>query len=96
MPVTSLSITNSVNQGHSLWWRDLLSIEQQGAAADLQHVQHLNKPDRRRWIPNQSGNFSVNSAYSSLLSCGEGWINDEFLVDSIRRLWRNNIPSKGA
>ncbi|MCI05958.1 ribonuclease H protein, partial [Trifolium medium] len=79
-------------------WSEELPIEQQGAAADLQlllfDVQPKNKPDRRRWIPNQSGEFSVNSAYASLLSHGERKINDEILVDAIRRLWRNNIPSK--
>ncbi|XP_045809935.1 uncharacterized protein LOC123904295 [Trifolium pratense] len=79
-------------------WSEELPIEQQQAAADLQlllfDVQPKNKPDGRRWIPNQSGEFSVNSAYSSLLSRGKRRINDEFLVDAIWRLWRNNVPSK--
>ncbi|MCH83293.1 ribonuclease H protein [Trifolium medium] len=83
-----------------LLWPEALLPEQQHAVAELQlllcDIHPLNRPDRRRWIPNQSGEFMVNSAYASLLSRGEGQIIDELQVAAIRRLWRNNIPSKGA
>ncbi|GAU26295.1 hypothetical protein TSUD_55930 [Trifolium subterraneum] len=65
----------------NLLWSDVLLPKQQEAAIELQNmlfdIQLLNRPDRRRWISNQFGDFTVKSPYASLLSRGEGQIIDE-------------------
>ncbi|GAU40281.1 hypothetical protein TSUD_60720 [Trifolium subterraneum] len=50
--------------------------------------------DRRRWIPNTVGVFSVKSAYTALQTRIVLTDLDSFTSSALKRLWKNNAPSK--
>ncbi|XP_045802541.1 uncharacterized protein LOC123896163 [Trifolium pratense] len=50
--------------------------------------------DRRRWSSNSDGSFSVRSTYMVLQDKRVGTTLDTNTVAALKRLWKNNVPSK--
>jgi hypothetical protein len=50
--------------------------------------------DRRKWLVSITGIFSVNSAYVGLLNGAEMDSLGESKVIALKRMWKNNVPSK--
>jgi hypothetical protein len=80
-------------------WTDPLNETEEGAAEELlglldQVRPRTNSNDRRRWIPAADGVFTVKSAYSSLQERNELPTLDDDKLSALKKLWKNNIPSK--
>ncbi|GAU51106.1 hypothetical protein TSUD_141480 [Trifolium subterraneum] len=55
---------------------------------------HLCTLDHWRWIPKNSGLFTVKSCYNTLLSSRQSTELDHNVLLAITQLWKNDIPSK--
>ncbi|CAJ2640794.1 unnamed protein product [Trifolium pratense] len=80
-------------------WTDLLTETETVAAAELflllEQVQPCrNIADRRRWIPNTAGIFSVQSAYAVLLKRVNLVEIEPKTLSALKDLWNNNVPTK--
>jgi hypothetical protein len=82
-----------------LGWNCVLSATEEDAAHDLQLLLVQVPPcgvieDRPRWLASKTGFFSVRSAYLGLLN---RTVMDDLVavkINALKRLWKNNIPSK--
>ncbi|KAK2410047.1 hypothetical protein QL285_045438 [Trifolium repens] len=91
---TSDSNTNWVWQ-----WSNQLSEEEH---QQLQELSTLladislspDRPDSWRWIPGTTGTFSVKPCYSFLLDSRQPEAIDADVLEAIKKLWRNDLPSK--
>ncbi|PNX54946.1 ribonuclease H, partial [Trifolium pratense] len=78
---------------------DELTYSEVESAAELmmllQQVRLSNDSrDRRKWMPNTAGFFTVKSAYVQLPNrCALEEI-DSFTANVLKSLWKNNVPSK--
>jgi hypothetical protein len=55
---------------------------------------NINEEDKRRWIADPSGNFSVHSCYNLLVSSNQIDMVDHNVIRALNDLWLNDIPSK--
>ncbi|PNX57162.1 hypothetical protein L195_g050261, partial [Trifolium pratense] len=51
------------------------------------------KEDRRKWMPDSSGLFSVRSTYSFLQNMSVTTFESD-ITTALHRLWLNDVPSK--
>ncbi|CAJ2643625.1 unnamed protein product [Trifolium pratense] len=94
--------TGFEHNGKWIWnicWAETLSSTESDEAEELLYLladisPKQDKLDSMRWIPDHSGNFSVNSAYQFLLNSVESNIVDENVVHALNQLWVNDVPSK--
>ncbi|MCI21055.1 hypothetical protein A2U01_0042219, partial [Trifolium medium] len=80
------------------WKAELTDIETE-TALDLQLILHEVQPrmgvsDRRRWILNNVGSFSVKSVYNDLLNRSGVLDLEHNTVKALQSLWMNHVPSK--
>jgi hypothetical protein len=55
---------------------------------------HPNRPDSWRWIPGSAGIFSVKSCYTLLLDKRQFVALDLEVLENLKKLWKNDVPSK--
>jgi hypothetical protein len=55
---------------------------------------HSNQPDSWRWIPGYAGLFSVKSCCSFLLDKCQPVVLDLEVMEVLKKLWKNDLPSK--
>ncbi|PNX58615.1 hypothetical protein L195_g059280, partial [Trifolium pratense] len=60
--------------------------------ADVKPVQA--RADRRKWVPESSGQFTVRSTYSFLQNMDVTNVIDTDVVCALKKLWLNDVPSK--
>ncbi|CAJ2631177.1 unnamed protein product [Trifolium pratense] len=102
MPNCFVADTGFEHNGKWIWnicWAETLSSTESDEAEELLYLladisPKQDKLDSMRWIPDHSGNFSVNSAYQFLLNSVESNIVDENVVHALNQLWVNDVPSK--
>jgi hypothetical protein len=91
--------TSDSNTNWAWQWSNQLSEEEH------QQLQELStlladislSPDRLdswRWIPGTTGTFSVKSCYSFLLDSRQSEAIEADVLEAIKKLWRNDLPSK--
>jgi hypothetical protein len=81
-----------------LFWTDDLAAMVDGSY-DLIALLNQVRPcrvinDRRIWLASTTSKFSVNSAYLGLLNRSVTDSLDATMVISLKKLWKNNVPSK--
>jgi hypothetical protein len=97
--ISEMGLLGNNGWSWNLPWTDALSAPEAISELELQsllvQVQScIDREDRRRWIPSTAGYLSVKSAYV--------WLQNRLVVDSIddntvfslKKLWKNNVPSK--
>ncbi|MCI21403.1 putative ribonuclease H protein, partial [Trifolium medium] len=82
-----------------LVWTEALDVTESEAALELQQLLEQVRPirgnsDRRKCSSNSDGFFTVRAAYLALQSRLEGAVIDTQTVAALKRLWKNNVPSK--
>ncbi|GAU28882.1 hypothetical protein TSUD_293340 [Trifolium subterraneum] len=90
------------NVGGPLWnwtWRECLSVHEEQELTHLKELLrgfslNLNCCDKWRWVPDTNGIFTVQSCYNLLLRYGNVEIVPLHVLEAIRKLWKNNLPSK--
>jgi hypothetical protein len=80
-------------------WTTLLSEEEHQQLHELSTLLvgfslSPDRPDSWRWIPGTAGTFSVKSCYSFLLDSRQSEALDAAVLDEVKKLWRNDLPSK--
>jgi hypothetical protein len=55
---------------------------------------HPNRPDSWRWIPGSAGIFFVKSCYNLLLDNRQFVALDLKVLENLKKLWKNDVPSK--
>ncbi|GAU13879.1 hypothetical protein TSUD_262060 [Trifolium subterraneum] len=93
------AVDKSLFHGYTVEWTEPLTESEAAADAELQLLLEQVQPcrdgeDRRKWIPNTVGVFSVKSVYTVLQN---GLVMTEFdsnTLSALKRLWKNNVPSK--
>ncbi|MCH79472.1 putative non-LTR retroelement reverse transcriptase [Trifolium medium] len=82
-------------------WLDHLSVNEQLQVEQLMDLLldfslQPNSSDKWCWVPGVFGLFSVKSCYNILLANRQGVDLDPDMLNAIRKLWLNDIPSKVA
>jgi hypothetical protein len=98
----SVSMMGSVDNNVWNWklsWTEALSSREAADERELFNLLHQIRPrlsgaDRHRWIPSADGYFNVKSAYSWLQNRNVVDNLDNNMVISLKKLWKNNVPSK--
>jgi hypothetical protein len=54
----------------------------------------LDSANRRRWVPDQTGVFSVRSAYILLQSRDVSLALDNHVLEALQQLWMSEVSSK--
>ncbi|MCI01226.1 putative ribonuclease H protein, partial [Trifolium medium] len=83
----------------NLSWTATLSVEETAAAGELLLILEEIKPcmdvvDRRKWIPQAAGSFSVQSSYTVMQNL---FVMDDIDINTereLKKLWLNDVPSK--
>ncbi|GAU49718.1 hypothetical protein TSUD_272780 [Trifolium subterraneum] len=80
-------------------WLGRKTEEEEAAVGDLKLLLEQVQPcrdnkDRRRWIPNTIGLFSVKSAYAAMQDRSTLPELESNTLWALKRLWRNNVRSK--
>ncbi|GAU43034.1 hypothetical protein TSUD_12890 [Trifolium subterraneum] len=98
------SVSNMGKWDNNSWswkleWTSLLTEMESADAADLQLLLEQVQPcrdrnDRRKWIPNTTGLFPVQSAYIVLQKHSVLTKIEPNILSAWKRLWINNVPSK--
>ncbi|PNX61292.1 ribonuclease H, partial [Trifolium pratense] len=97
--VTDVGSWNDSNwQWHLQWVEELLSTEMKALSELTCILTNISptpdSPDRRKWIPNHAGIFSVRSTYVFLQNRDAQSTFDSNVVDALQNLWENDVPSK--
>ncbi|GAU48536.1 hypothetical protein TSUD_282880 [Trifolium subterraneum] len=97
-------VSNVILPGNTLlnWnndWLRSLSLAELAEKADLEQLLvgvmlYSDSTDHWRWIPENSGLFSVKSVYTFLQSRQQLNSLDSNLLYALHKLWKNDIPSK--
>ncbi|XP_045791248.1 uncharacterized protein LOC123885955 [Trifolium pratense] len=88
-----------------IWNNNMWSWKLNWMEADIESLNELHQlleqvrpnrasSDRRRWSSNSDGSFSVRSTYMVLQDKRVGTTLDTNTVAVLKRLWKNNVPSK--
>ncbi|GAU37021.1 hypothetical protein TSUD_207270 [Trifolium subterraneum] len=90
------------NNDGTIWrweWRGRLTEAEELDLAELQVLLtgfSLNPTccDRWKWIPDSVGDFTIKSCYNVLIHVGNTVVLSPHLLVAIRKLWKNDLPSK--
>ncbi|PNX64830.1 hypothetical protein L195_g054221, partial [Trifolium pratense] len=90
---------NSDTWTWNLLWTAEFTVTDAVTAADLLALLQQVRPacdssDRRKWLPNTAGFFTVKSAYTQLQNTYALEEIDSFTAKVLKRLWKINVPSK--
>jgi hypothetical protein len=82
-----------------LFWAETLSQTEAVSEHELLNLLEPIRPyndgvDRRKWIPNTAGFFSVKSAYLWLQNRIIEDILDDSKLIALKKMWKNNVPLK--
>jgi hypothetical protein len=97
--ISELGYVGNNGWNWNLVWTDILSAMEEAFAHDLINLlAQVRLPsalaDRRRWIPSNVGVFTVKSVYEWLLYLSVVDPLDDDTTASLKKLWKNNVPSK--
>ncbi|CAJ2628008.1 unnamed protein product [Trifolium pratense] len=97
--IAECGLWNEVEWNWRLLWNGDLAQDDIEAAAELECLLSDISPikdrtDYRKWITNNLGMFSVNSAYCFLQNCYSPLTINSNVVDALQDLWANDVPSK--
>ncbi|XP_045831366.1 uncharacterized protein LOC123922712 [Trifolium pratense] len=97
--IAECGLWNEVEWNWRLLWNGDLAQDDIEAAAELECLlsdisPNKDRTDYRKWITNNLGMFSVNSAYCFLQNCYSPLTINSNVVDALQDLWANDVPSK--
>jgi hypothetical protein len=97
--ISEMGLSSSNNWSWALEWTADLADEEEESVQELNNMLDQVRPscdknDRRRWLLSSTGIFSVKSAYEGLQSRFALDCLEEGIVISLKKLWKNNVPSK--
>ncbi|MCI30125.1 putative ribonuclease H protein, partial [Trifolium medium] len=80
-------------------WRDALTQSEEHELINLKELLldanvNPNSVDRWRWSIGYAGLFSVKSCYNFLLQISLTETLQPMLLEAIKKLWKNDVPSK--
>jgi hypothetical protein len=97
--VAAMGVWEHNNWSWRLSWRSDLSAMDEVLTHDLILLLNQIRPcrvieDKRKWLVSSTCIFSVNSAYVGLLNGAEMDSLGDSKVIALKRMWKNNVPSK--
>ncbi|CAJ2644735.1 unnamed protein product [Trifolium pratense] len=97
--ISNMGIWNNNMWSWKLNWMEALDDADIESLNELHQLLEQVRPnrassDRRRWSSNSDGSFSVRSTYMVLQDKRVGTTLDTNTVAALKRLWKNNVPSK--